>query len=45
MQYLLSVIDDGTGPATPTEDADISASNDRLISQAIELAGSIAETA
>jgi hypothetical protein len=33
MQYLLSVIDDGIGPATPTEDADIGAFNDRLISQ------------
>ena len=30
MQYLISVIDDGTGPATPTEDADIDAFNDRL---------------
>ena len=30
MQYLLSVIDDGTGPATPTEDADIDTFNDRL---------------
>ena len=30
MQYLLSVIDDGTGLATPTEAADIDAFNDRL---------------
>ena len=30
MQYLISVIDDGTGLATPTEEADISAFNDRL---------------
>ena len=30
MQYLVSVIDDGTGPATPTEDADIDVFNDRL---------------
>jgi hypothetical protein len=30
MQYLVSVIDDGTGPATPTEEADIDAFNDRL---------------
>jgi hypothetical protein len=30
MQYLFSVIDDGTGLATPTEDADIDAFNDRL---------------
>ena len=30
MQYLVSVIDDGTGPATPTEDADIDAFNERL---------------
>ena len=30
MQYLFSVIDDGTGSATPTEEADISAFNDRL---------------
>ena len=30
MQYLVSVIDDGTGLATPTEEADISAFNDRL---------------
>jgi hypothetical protein len=30
MQYLLSVIDDGTGPATPTEEADIDTFNERL---------------
>ena len=30
MQYLISVIDDGTGLATPTEEADIHAFNDRL---------------
>ena len=30
MQYLVSVIDDGTGPATPTEDAAIDLFNDRL---------------
>jgi hypothetical protein len=30
MQYLFSVIDDGTGPATRTEEADIDAFNDRL---------------
>lgn len=30
MQYLLSVIDDGTGLATPTEQADIDVFNDRL---------------
>ena len=30
MQYLVSVIDDGTGLATPTEDAAIEAFNDRL---------------
>jgi hypothetical protein len=30
MNYLLSVIDDGTGPDTPTEEAAIDAFNDRL---------------
>jgi hypothetical protein len=30
MQYLFSVIDDGTGPATPKEDAAIDVFNDRL---------------
>jgi hypothetical protein len=30
MQYLVSVIDDGTGPSTPTEDAAIDVFNDRL---------------
>ena len=30
MQYLVSVIDDGTGLATPTEEADIDVFNDRL---------------
>jgi hypothetical protein len=30
MQYLISVIHDGTGFATPTEEADIDAFNDRL---------------
>ena len=30
MQYLISVIDDGTGLATPTEEANIGAFNDRL---------------
>ena len=30
MRYLISVIDDGTGPATPKEDAAIDAFNDRL---------------
>jgi hypothetical protein len=33
MQYLVSVIDDGTGMATPTEEADINAFNDRLRSE------------
>ena len=33
MQYLLSVIDDGTGLATPTEEADIDAFNDRLLAE------------
>ncbi len=33
MQYLMSVIDDGTGPATPKEDAAIDAFNDRLRSE------------
>jgi hypothetical protein len=30
MQYLLSVIDDGTGPTTPTEEDGVDAFNDRL---------------
>ncbi|MER7442819.1 YciI family protein [Micromonospora avicenniae] len=30
MQYLISVIDDGTGPATPKEDAAIDVFNERL---------------
>ena len=30
MQYLVSVIDDGTGPDTPTEQAAIDVFNDRL---------------
>jgi hypothetical protein len=30
MQYLVSVIDDGTGPETPAEDAAIDVFNDRL---------------
>ena len=30
MQYMVSVIDDGTGLATPAEDAAIDAFNDRL---------------
>ena len=30
MQYLVSVIDDGAGSATPTEMVDINAFNDRL---------------
>ena len=30
MKYLVSVIDDGAGLATPTEEADIDAFNDRL---------------
>jgi hypothetical protein len=30
MQYLVSVIDDGTGPATSTEDAAIDVFNDQL---------------
>ena len=30
MRYLLSVIDDGTGPATPKEDAAIDVFNDQL---------------
>jgi hypothetical protein len=30
MLYLVSVIDDGAGLATPTEEADITAFNDRL---------------
>src|SRR6202046_3066378 len=30
MQYLVSVIDDGTGPATPVEEAAIEVFNDRL---------------
>jgi hypothetical protein len=33
MQYLVSVIDDGAGYATPTERADIGAFNDRLRSK------------
>lgn len=33
MQYLVSVIDDGTGSATPTEEADITAFNERLRDQ------------
>ncbi len=33
MQYLLSVIDDGAGPATPAEQADIDVFNDRLRDQ------------
>jgi hypothetical protein len=33
MQYLVSVIDDGAGPATPTEDADIDAFNSGLQAQ------------
>ena len=30
MRYLISVIDDGTGPETPVEDAAIDVFNDRL---------------
>ena len=30
MQYLMSVIDDGTGPATPKEEAAIDGFNERL---------------
>ena len=30
MQYLVSVIDDGTGPTTSREEADVDAFNDRL---------------
>jgi len=30
VQYLMSVIDDGTGPATPKEAADIDVFNERL---------------
>jgi hypothetical protein len=30
MQYLVSVIDDGTGPETPTEEAAVDAFNERL---------------
>ena len=30
MQYLFSVIDDGTGPETPTEEADIDLFNGKL---------------
>ncbi|CAN7391167.1 YciI family protein [Terrabacter sp. LjRoot27] len=33
MQYLVSVIDDGTGPETATEEAAIDAFNDRLRSE------------
>ncbi|MEW1954698.1 YciI family protein [Terrabacter sp. NPDC080008] len=33
MQYLLSVIDDGAGSATPTEQTDTDAFNDRLREQ------------
>ncbi len=33
MQYLVSVIDDGTGPATPTEEAETDAFNDLLQSR------------
>jgi hypothetical protein len=33
MQYLLSVIDDGTGPATATEDSAIDTFNDGLRAQ------------
>jgi len=33
MRYLISVLDDGTGPSTPTEDAAVDAFNDRLQSE------------
>jgi hypothetical protein len=33
VQYLVSVIDDGTGLATPTEDAAIDVFNDRLTAE------------
>lgn len=33
MQYLISVIDDATGSATPTEMAAIDAFNDRLVAE------------
>src|SRR5580700_4310297 len=33
MQYLVSVIDDGTGSATPDEDAAIDVFNDRLAAE------------
>ncbi|WP_256795519.1 YciI family protein [Terrabacter sp. Ter38] len=33
MQYLVSVIDDGTGPETATEEAAVDAFNDRLRSE------------
>ena len=33
MQYLVSVIDDGAGSATPTEDAAIDVFNDRLVAE------------
>ena len=33
MQYLVSVIDDGTGPDTPTEQAAVDVFNDRLKEQ------------
>jgi hypothetical protein len=33
MQYLFSVIDDGTGPETPEEDAAIDVFNDRLTAE------------
>ena len=33
MQYLISVIDDGTGPETATEDAAIDVFNDRLTAE------------
>ena len=33
MQYLVSVVDDGTGPETATEEAAIDAFNDRLRSE------------
>jgi hypothetical protein len=33
MQYLFSVIDDGTGPETPKEDAAIDVFNDRLTAE------------
>ena len=45
MQYLISVIDDGTGPETATEEAAIDAFNDRLRAEGYWVfAGGLADT-